>query len=65
MLGLDHINHIVKWHYLFKNLFLYSREWIRETKYIVMVTKGGSAKSVKYMSPGSWDLKLGRAQMHF
>ena len=42
-LGCDHISHIVKMHYSLKNL-LYSQAWIRQTKYIVMMTKKGSTK---------------------
>ena len=44
------IRHRVKMHYLFKNLF-YSQVWIRQTKYIVMMTKEGSTKILNFMTP--------------
>ena len=44
VLGRDHISHIVKMHYFFKILLLYSKALIRQTKYIVMMTKVGSSK---------------------
>ena len=39
-----HISHIVKVHYFFKNLVFYSHAFIRQTKYIVMITKEGLSK---------------------
>ena len=36
VLGCDHINHIVRMHNFFSNLF-YSRAKIRQTEYIVMI----------------------------
>ena len=39
-----HISHIVKMHYFFNNLLLYSKALIRQTKYIVMMTMEGSTK---------------------
>ena len=42
LLGCDHISHIVKINYSFKNLLLYSQAKIRLTKYIVIITKEGS-----------------------
>ena len=33
VLGHGHISHIVKRHYFFKNLLLYSRSWVRQTKH--------------------------------
>ena len=44
------IRHRVKMHHLFKNLF-YSQVWIRQTKYIVMMTKEGSTKIINFMTP--------------
>ena len=42
--GRGHISHTVKIYYFFKNLLLYSHANIRQTKYIVMMTKEGSTK---------------------
>ena len=50
VLGRGHISHIVKMHYSFKNLFLYSKAQIRQTKYIVMMTSEGSTKIVNFMT---------------
>ena len=38
VLGRDHISHIVKMYYFFKNRLLYSQAKIRQTGYIVMMT---------------------------
>ena len=57
--GCGHISHIVKMHYFFKNLLLYSQAQIRQTKYIVMMTKEGSIKIVNFMTPGAGVLALG------
>ena len=46
VLGRGHISYIVKMHYFFKNLLLYSQALIRQTKYVVMMAKEGSTKSV-------------------
>ena len=35
VLGLGNISHIVKMHFFFKNLLLYSQALIRQTKYVV------------------------------
>ena len=43
-LGCGHISHIVKMHYSFKNILLSSQAWIRQTNYIVMMTKKGCTK---------------------
>ena len=51
MLGCGHISHIVKMHHFFKNLLLYSHAYIRQTKYIVMMTKEGSTEIVNFMTP--------------
>ena len=41
VLGRDHICHILKMHYFFKNLFLFSHALVRQTKYKAMMTKDG------------------------
>ena len=53
VLGCDHISHIVKKHFLFKTLLLYSQALIRQTKYVVMMTKEGSTKTVNFMTSGA------------
>ena len=53
VLGCGHISRIVKMHYFFKNLLLYSQALIRQTKYVVMMTKERSNKIVNFMTP--WD----------
>ena len=59
MLGRGHISHILKMHYFFKNLLLYSQTQIRQTKYKVMMTREGSIKIVNFTTPGSGVLVLG------
>ena len=49
VLGRGHISHVVKMHYFFKNILLYSQALIRHTKYIVMMTKEGSTKIVNFI----------------
>ena len=44
VLGCGHISHIVKMHYFWKNLHHNSHAYIRQTKYIVIMTKEGSTK---------------------
>ena len=53
VLGCGHIRYIVKMHYFFKNLLLNSQALIRQTKYVVMMTKEGSNKIVNFMTPGA------------
>ena len=53
VVGCGHINYIVKMHYFFKNLFLYFQAYIRQSKYIVMITKEGYTKIVNFMTPGA------------
>ena len=48
----------VKLLYFFKNI-LYSKALIRQTKYVVMMTKEGSTKIINFMTPGAGDLVLG------
>ena len=63
MLGHGHISHIVKLHYFFKNILLYSKALIRQTKYLVMMNKEGSTKIVNFMTPGAGVLVLGRGHI--
>ena len=71
VLGRGHIRHIVKMHYFFKNLLLYSQALTRQTKYTAMMTKEGSTKIVNFMTPGAGVLVLGHGhishivEMHF
>ena len=58
VLGHGHISHIVKLHYFFKNLLLYSQALIRQTKYVLMMTKEGATKIVNF-------LKVIIVNMHF
>ena len=60
VLGHGHISQIVKMHYFFKNLLLYSQALIRQTKYIVMMIKEGFTKIVTFMTPRAGFLMLGR-----
>ena len=53
VLGCSHISHIVKVYYFLKNLLLYSHAYIRQTKYIVMMTNEGSPKLIDFMTPGT------------
>ena len=48
--GRGHISQIVKIHYFFKNLLLYSQAQIRQIKVIVMMSKEGSTKLVNYVT---------------
>ena len=63
VLGRGHICHIMKMHYFFKNLLLYSQAYIRQTKYIVMMRKEGSTKIVNFMTPGAGVPVLGRGHI--
>ena len=68
--GCGHISHIVKLHYFFKNLLLYSQALIRQTKYVVMMTKEGSTKIVNFMTPGTGVLvqrcgHISHSEMHY
>ena len=49
--------------YFLKNLLLYSKALIRQTKYVVMMTKEGSTKIVNFMTPGAGVLVLGRGHI--
>ena len=59
VIGHGHISHIVKMHYSFKNLLLYSQALVRQSKYIVMLTKEESTKIVSFMTPGAGVLMQG------
>ena len=49
VLGRGHISQIVKMHYFLKNFPLYSQAWIRQTKYVVMMTTERSTKIVHFI----------------
>ena len=49
--------------YFLKNLLLYFQALIRQTKYVVMMTKEGSTKIVNFMTPGTGVLVLGRGHI--
>ena len=64
--GRGHLSHIMKIHYFFKNLLLYSQAMqlkIRQTKYLVIMTTGRSTKIVNFMTPGAGVLMLGRGHL--
>ena len=50
-------------HYFFKNLILYSQALIRQTKYVVKMTKEGATKIVNFMTPGAGVLVLGHGHV--
>ena len=52
VLGRGHIciSLIVNMCYVFKNLLLYSRAWMRQSEYILMMTKERSTKIVDFMT---------------
>ena len=50
VLGCGHISHIVKMHYFFENLLFNSQALIRQTKYVVLITKEGSTKIVPFIT---------------
>ena len=54
----------VKLMYFLKNLLLYSQALIRQTKYVVMMTKEGSTKIINFMTPGTGVLVLGRCHIN-
>ena len=49
--------------YFLKNLLLSSQALIRQTKYVVMMTKEGSTEIVNFMTPGAGFLVLGRGHI--
>ena len=62
-LGCGHISKIVKMHYSFKNLLLYSQAKIRQTQNIIMMNKEGSIKIINFMTPGAGVFALGRVHI--
>ena len=50
-------------YFLKRYLLLYSQALIRQTKYVVMMTKEGSTKIVNFMTPGTGVLVLGRGHI--
>ena len=63
VIGCGHISYRVKMHYFFKNLFFNSQALIRQTKYVVMMTKEGSTKILNFMTPWVGVLVLGRGHI--
>ena len=63
VLRCGHISYIVKNHYFFKNLLLYSQVQIRQTEGIVMMSKEESTQIVNFMTPRTEILVLGRGQI--
>ena len=61
--GRGNISYVVKMHYFFKNLRLYSQAYNRQTKCKVMMTKEGFIKIVNFMTPGAGVLVLGRGHI--
>ena len=59
VLGRGNISHLVKMHYFFKNLLLYTQAHIRQTESIEMMKKKESTKVVNFMTPGVGILVLG------
>ena len=55
--------------YLFKNILLCSQAYIRQTRYVVMLSKEGSTKIVSFMTPGVGVLVQGHinriVKMHY
>ena len=64
MLGRGHISKIAQNAlFLYKIIFSSSQAQIRQTKYVVMMTKEGSPNFVNFMTPGAGVLVLGRGHM--
>ena len=62
MLRRGHISHNSETDYFFKNL-LYSQAKIRQTKYVVMMTKEKFTKIVNFMTHGAGVLELGHGHL--
>ena len=60
VLGHVHLHHIGKMHYFFKYLLLYTQEYIRQTKYIVIMTKERFTKIINLITPVMGGLVLRR-----
>ena len=63
VLRCGHKNDIVKIHYIFKNLLLYSQAQIRQQEGIVMMSKEESTNFVNFMTPRAGILVLGRGHI--
>ena len=64
VLGRGHKNHIVNMHFFsFRSPPIYSQTKIRQTRYIVMLTKEGSTKIVNSMTPWARVFVLGRGHI--
>ena len=63
VLRCGHVSYIVKIHYFFKNLLLYSKAQIRKTEGIVMMSEEESTKIVNFMTPRAGILVLGRGHI--
>ena len=63
LLGCGHLSHIVKMHYIFKNLLLYTQTYSRQTESIVMMTKKASIKIVNFMTHGAGVIVLGHGHI--
>ena len=51
LLRFGHLSDIMKIHYFFKNLLLYSQTHIRQTEGLIMMSEEGSTKIVNFMIP--------------
>ena len=61
---LGHISHIVKKNHVFTSLLLDPGAWIKQNKYIVMITKKESTKFVvDFMTPWAGILVQGRGHI--
>ena len=51
--------------YISENLLLYSRPWIRQTKYVVMMAKKGSTKIANFITPRAGLLVIGCGHINY
>ena len=65
VLGRRYISHIVKMPYFYRNVLLSYEAWFRQTKCIVMMSKGMSTLIISFMSPGLGVLVLGRGHIGY
>ena len=63
VLGRGHISHKVKLHYSFKHFLLYSQALIRQSKYVVMMTKEGFTEIIN-MTPGPEFIQMSRTTLN-
>ena len=62
--GDSHLCHIVKMHYLFRNLFILKHRSDKlNISHIVIMTKEMSTKIVNSITSGTWVLVLGRGKI--